>query len=59
MQDKWKQVTKDDKTTVEDVWKEIKEICTETTPQVLGYQETRKKTPWISQEVLKLSDQRR
>ena len=59
MQDKWKQVTKNDNTTAEEVWKEIKEIYTEAAQQVLGYQKTRKKTSWISQEVLKLSDQRR
>ena len=44
---------------VEGTWKEIREIYNETAKQVLGYRETRKKKPWITQEVLNLSDQRK
>ena len=59
---RWKQNTEKEDgcgDTVEGTWKEIREIYTETAQQVLGYREIRKRKPWITQEVLKLSDQRK
>ena len=44
---------------MEDVWKTIKTVYTETASEVLGIQEKKKSSPWISKEILDLSDQRK
>src|SRR3984885_7608136 len=59
IQEKWRQSSLGSTSTVEETWREIRTIYTETAQQVLGYREKRKKTPWISKEVLEMSDQRR
>jgi hypothetical protein len=44
---------------VKELWNNTKVILCETAEEVLGFKETRKKKPWISQEVLDLSDSRK
>ena len=61
LNDKWRRgkANTKDNGTVEETWKEIKDIYTEVAQEILGYKEKQKKKPWISQEVLRMSDQRR
>ena len=44
--------------TVEKKWEKIKEIYTTSTEEILGYQQKTRNAPWISNEVLALSDER-
>jgi hypothetical protein len=43
---------------VEHLWERIKQIYTETATKVLGFKNKVKRAPWISDEILELSDKR-
>ena len=45
--------------TAEKTWREIIDTYTQVAQEVLGVRKKQKRAPWISQEVLELSDQRR
>jgi len=45
--------------TVEEIWKEIRQVYNATAQEVRGYTKRQKKTQWISQVVLNLSDRRK
>lgn len=49
----------EDDTDVESHWKEVKTAFNETAQEVLGYKKSKKQEPWISEEVLRLSDERK
>ena len=44
---------------IEEMWKNTKEILCEAAEEVLGFKESEARKPWISQEVLDLSDRRK
>jgi len=52
-------ITKDSNSTVDQIWTEIKAVHTEAATEVLGYKRKQKTAPWISKEILGLSDQRK
>src|SRR6218665_3958488 len=56
---RWEQAKEKDISIVERRWMEIKDTYTETARQILGYEKRRKKKPWITREVLELSDRRK
>src|SRR6218665_2386582 len=56
---RWEQAKEKDLSTVEKRWMEIKDMEMETARQILGYEKRRKKKPWITREVLELSDRRK
>ena len=58
LEDKWANKTKVQAASVEELWKNIKEAYTETAEEVIGYRSKVKRAPWITQEVLNMSDQR-
>ena len=50
---KWKEAEEEETLeTVEDIWKTVKMVYTETASEVLGIQEKKKSSPWISKEIL-------
>lgn len=52
-------ITEDKSRTVEETWNEIKIVYTDVAKSVLGYRKSQKTAPWISKEILELSDQRK
>ena len=52
-------ITEDKNRTVEETWNEIKTVYTDVAKSVLGYRKSQKTAPWISKEILELSDQRK
>src|SRR6218665_342998 len=57
---KWEQTKEKNRDSVEETWEDIRSILyTEVAQRVLGTKKGRKQKPWISQEVLRMSDQRR
>jgi len=56
---RWKQAREKEMETAEETWGEIRATYTKVAQQVLGYERVRKKIPWITREVLELSDKRR
>jgi len=59
LKSKWEQTKEKNRDSVEETWEDIRSIYTEVTQQVLGTKKGRKQKPWISPEVLRMSDQRR
>jgi hypothetical protein len=59
LQENWRKAADSQMETVEEVWKEIRQVYNAAAQEVLGYTKRQKKTPWISQEVLELSDRRK
>jgi len=51
--------TEDKSRTVEETRNEIKTVYTDVAKSVLGYRKSQKTAPWISKEILELSDQRK
>jgi len=47
----------DDSSTI--MWSDIKEAYTSTAKKVLGYKQKQQRAPWITKEVLELSDERK
>ena len=45
--------------TVEDTWSNIKNLYNSVAKELLGYEKRQKTMPWISKEVLELSDKRK
>src|SRR6218665_1517080 len=56
---RWKQAKEREMETAEDTWREVRATYTEVAQQVLGYKGAKKQKPWITREVLELSDKRR
>src|SRR6218665_470746 len=59
LKSKWEQTKEKNRDSVEETWEDIRSIYTEVAQQVLGTTKGRKQKPWISQEVLRMSHQRR
>ena len=59
LENRWSQIKEQDTGTVEDLWREIRTAYTDAAQQVLGHEKRRKKKPWITREILELSDKRR
>src|SRR6218665_2395722 len=60
LKSKWEQIKKKkNRGSVEETWEDIRSIYTEVAQQVLGTKKGKKQKPWILQEVLRMSDQRR
>src|SRR5688572_12556446 len=59
LENRWRQNKNKNTRTVEGMWTEIKNTYVETAQQVLGQVKGRKKKPWITREILELSDRRR
>src|SRR6218665_2610444 len=59
LKSKWEQTKEKNSDSVEETWEDIRSIYTEVAQQVLGTKKGRKQKPWILQEVLRMSDQRR
>src|SRR6218665_2552873 len=59
LKSKWEQTKKKNRDSVEETWEDIRSIYTEVAQQGLGTKKGKKQKPWISQEVLRMSDQRR
>ena len=59
LENSWRQSKEKKMNTIEDMWRKIKDVYTETAQQVLGQAKRKKNKPWISREVLELSDKRR
>src|SRR6218665_1527154 len=60
LKSKWEHTKKKkNRDSVEVTWEDIRSIYTEVAQQVLGTKKGKKQKPWISQEVLRMSDQRR
>jgi len=57
LQENWRKAADSQMETVEEIWKEIRQVYN--AQEVLRYTKRQKKTQWISQEVLNLSDQRK
>src|SRR3984885_5551804 len=55
---RWNQIKEKDLNTVEELWREVKNAYTETAQQILGHEKRKKNKPWISKEILELSDKR-
>eukprot|EP00057_Strongylocentrotus_purpuratus_P014949 XP_011669423.1 PREDICTED: craniofacial development protein 2-like [Strongylocentrotus purpuratus] len=49
----------EDDTDVENLWKEVKTAINETSQKVLGLKKSKQQEPWINEEVLRLSDERK
>ena len=59
LENSWRQSKEKKMNTIEDMWMKIKDVYNETAQQVLGQAKRKKNKPWISREVLELSDKRR
>ena len=59
LNNKWNQIKRKDTGSVEETWEVIKNMYTEVAQEVLGHKERKKNKPWISKEVLDLSDTRK
>jgi len=59
LNDRWKQTRADELQTVESTWKKIRAIYTETAEGAIGYKKNQPRKPWISKEVLEMSEKRR
>lgn len=58
LKEKWRRKNIEGTSTVEETWEGIRDAYTEVAEEVLGVRKRKKRVPWISQEVLDLSDQR-
>src|SRR6218665_3462336 len=59
LKSKWEQTKEKNRDSVEETWEDIRSIYTEVAQQVLGTKKGRKQKPWLSQEVLRMSYQRK
>jgi len=52
-------IVKDEEASVEETWNNIKNMYNDVAKEVLGYKKRQRLAPWISSEVLEMSDQRK